>query len=329
MDISFVIPCYCSAKTLPFVAAEAKMAMEKINVSNYEIILVNDCSPDGGATWQKITDLCVEDPHIKGVNLAKNGGQGAATMAGLSQAVGKLVVVADDDGQTPIERIPEMIQILQKNKFDVVCANYIERGRRSLLRRFGSWVNIKTTYYALDIPAGLPISVFFVAQHFVIKEMLHYTNPYPYIMGLITQVTHNIGGIDLGQRERLSGKSGYTFHKLIAMWLDGLTAFTVKPLRIAAIAGFSLAAIGFLTGAAAIIRKLLYPSIATGYTSIVALLLLIGGIIMMMLGLLGEYIGRIYICLNNRPQYVIKEKRNIEEEKQNEKNADIWMQPLC
>ena len=325
MDISFVIPCYCSSKTLPFVIAEVKMAMEKIDISDYEIILVNDCSPDEGKTWQKIVDLCVEDPHIKGVNLAKNGGQGAAIMAGLSQAEGKLVAVGDDDGQTVYEVIPEMIQEIHNKNFDIVCGKYTDRGQRSLIRSFGSWFNWKMMCYTLEIPSNIALSIFFVAKKFVIEEILKYTNPYPYILGLMAQTTHNIGNIEVEQRERLVGKSGYTFSKLISVWMDGMTAFSVKPLRIAALLGFLFAGAGFLIGIITILRKLIYPDILAGYSSMIAALMLIGGIIMVILGLIGEYIGRIYICLNHCPQYVIKEKRNIKEEKQNEKNADIWV----
>lgn len=325
MNISFVIPCYCSSETIVMVVEEIQKIVFDIGITDYEIILVNDCSPDNGATWKKIQELCVKDSHIKGLDLAKNCGQGAAIMAGLSQATGELVVVGDDDGQTVYEVIPKMIQEIYDKNFDIVCGKYTARGHRSPIRSFGTWVNWKTMCYTLGIPSNIAISIFFIAKRFVVEEMIKCTNPYPYILGLMAQTTHNIGNIEVEQRERLVGKSGYTFSKLISVWMDGMTAFSVKPLRIAALLGFLFAGAGFLIGIITILRKLIYPDILAGYSSMIAALMLIGGIIMVMLGLIGEYIGRIYICLNHCPQYVIKEKRNIKEEKQNEKNADIWV----
>lgn len=310
MEISVVIPCYCSSATIKAVTAEVEQVMTELNFAEYEIILVNDCSPDKGATISAIRELCQQNFHIKGVDLAKNCGQAAATMAGLSMASGDLIVVGDDDGQTPFLYVAEMYQKMQECSYDVVCANYVSRGHRSAIRNIGSWMAIKMTYYTLEIPKNVMVSVFFLSKSFVVREMLRYTNPYPYILGLITQVTHNIGNIDISQRDRISGQSGYTFHKLLSMWLDGFTAFSIKPLRISVFAGILCAGLGFLIGFVTIVRKLLTPEIMAGYTSMLAATLFIGGIIMLMLGLIGEYIGRIYICLNSRPQYVVKEKLN-------------------
>lgn len=311
MELSVIIPCYCSSATIQAVTEEIKQVVEELEISQYEIILVNDCSPDKGATISAIRELSETDPHIKGIDLAKNGGQAAATMAGLSMASGNMIVVGDDDGQTPFSCIAEMYQKIQKYGYDIVCANYISRGKRSAVRNFGSWMTVKMMYYTLEIPKDIMVSVFFLAKRFVVQEMLRYTNPYPYILGLITQVTHNIGNIDVPQRNRLSGQSGYTFHKLLSMWLNGFTAFSVKPLRISAFMGMLCAAIGFLIGLVTMVRKLLTPEILAGYTSLLAAILFVGGVIMLMLGLIGEYVGRIYICLNNRPQYVIKETINM------------------
>lgn len=307
MDISVVIPCYKSSKTIGAVVEEIEKTMDAMSVREFEIILVNDCSPDGGETLAEIRRLCGADRHVKGVDLAKNSGQAAATMAGLAQASGELVAVGDDDGQTPYESLFNMRQKLEDEKYDIVCAHYEGRGRRSLFRRFGSWMASAMSNYTLETPKNVAISVFFIARRFVIQEMLRYNRPYPFIIGLIAQTTHNIGNVLIDQRERASGQSGYTFTKLLSMWMNGLTAFSVKPLRLSSIIGFLCAAAGFITGAVTIIRKLLYPDILAGYTTLLAAILLVGGIIMLILGLIGEYVGRIYICINNRPQYVVKE----------------------
>jgi len=313
MDISFVIPCYCSSDTIGPVVDEIVQNVLKMGKFQYEIILVNDCSPDHGATIHTIRELCRNNSQIKGIDLAKNSGQAAATMAGFAQASGELIVVGDDDGQTPYEYISDMYQKIFDHDYDIVCANYTERGHRSMLRNIGSWLNAKMVYYTLEIPNNIVVSAYFIAKRFVVQEMLRYNNPYPYILGLITQVTHNIGNVEVAQRERRSGSSGYTMSKLLSMWLNGLTAFSVRPLRLSALAGFLCAVIGFGVGVVTIIRKLLHPEILAGYTTTLAVVLFIGGMIMLMLGLLGEYVGRIYISLNNRPQYVVKERINMDD----------------
>lgn len=307
MDISFVIPCYRSSASLPTVVEQIESVVDRLDVSSHEIVLVNDCSPDGGATWETIRQLCAENPHIKGVNLAKNSGQGGATMAGLRNAQGELIVVGDDDGQTPYDYVVDMVDKLEREDRDIVCANYTSRGKRSFIRSFGSWVNVKMTYWTLEIPQDVMVSVFFTARRYIVDEILRYHNPYPYLLGLITQTTHNIGNIEVEQRERLNGSSGYTFSKLLSMWMNGLTAFSIKPLRLTSFFGFLCAGIGFITGLITIIRKLCNPGILAGYSSLLSVILLVGGILMLMLGLIGEYLGRIYICINDRPQYVVKE----------------------
>lgn len=308
MDLSVIIPCYCSKATLSDVIEEIKGAAIQIaRGGDYEIILVNDCSPDNGATDTVIRELCEGDRHIRGITLAKNSGQAAATMAGLAEARGELVAVGDDDGQTQFCMLPEMTQKLYEKEYDIICANYINRGRRSWFRRFGSWMASKMTYYALDISKDIVISSFFLAKRFVIEEMVHYRNPYPFLAGLITQITHNIGNLNIPQRERAAGRSGYNFQKLMSLWLNGLTAFSIRPLRLSAILGAVCTVVSFLLGIITIIRKLMNPSILAGYTTLLCTMLFLFGIILLVLGMIGEYIGRIYICLNAKPQYVIRD----------------------
>lgn len=307
MEISVVIPCYKSSQTIGFVVNEIRSVLGRLKKNDYEIILVNDCSPDEGRTISAIRTLCTEDRRILGIDLAFNSGQSAATMAGLSHASGEYIVVGDDDGQTPFDALEQMFEKLQTENYDAICADYTDRGERSAFRRFGSMVAIRTFRYTMEIPNDLKFSAFFLARKFVIQEILRYHNPYPYVIGLLVQATHNIGSIQLEQGERVSGKSGYTIKKLLSLWLNGFTAFSVKPLRISASVGILCAILGFLTGAVTVIRKLVYPDVLAGYTTTLAVLLFIGGIIMMSLGLIGEYVGRIYLSINNKPQYVIRE----------------------
>ena len=149
-------------------------------------------------------------------------------------------------------------------------------------------------------------------------EIIKYDKPYPYLEGLIYRVTHRVAVVEMQERNRADDNAtGFTLKKSLSRWVNGFTAFSVKPLRIATVLGLIIALLGFIFGIIMIIRKLMIPDIAMGYTSLISLLLFIGGVIMMLLGLIGEYVGRIYICLNNTPQYIIKDTINLDKLNQN------------
>ena len=306
MKISYVIPCYRSADTISNVLEEIKEVMTKEVKCDYEVILVNDASPDN--TYEVLKEIAQKDNHVTAVNLAKNSGQASATMCGFKFATGDYIVCGDDDGQTPFIEINKLKNKLENENFYVVCGKYINRDQKNIIRNIGSKVNIKMSEIILNQPKDLYMSVFFIAKKFVIDEILKYKNPYPYITGLLLRTTSNIGNVEVEQRDRTVGKSGYTIKKLLSLWMNGFTAFSIKPLRISTVIGFIIATIGFLFGVFIVLRKLFgLTVIAQGYSSTMAVLLFIGGIIMLMIGMIGEYIGRIYISINNSPQYVIKE----------------------
>ena len=303
MLISFVIPCYKSANTVGNVVDEI-LTTSKENDLDTEIVLVNDGS--GADTFEAIKKLAEEHDNITGVDLAKNQGQQNAIMAGFHHANGDVIVVSDDDGQTPVSAAVDMIHMLFEQDLDVVCAKYTDRGKRSLFRRFGSWENDQMVKYFLDKPDDINTSVFLCARRFVIEEMMRYNNPYPFMSGLLLRTTYRIGNLDLTQRARLSGQSGYTFRSLFKLWMNGITTFSVKPLRIAVLFGVLFALAGFLAVIAVIIEKLVVPDVSIGWTSLIATILLVGGVILIVLGLIGEYVGRIYLSLNSTPQFVVR-----------------------
>ena len=308
--ISFVIPCYCSEKTIPIVIEEIHSIMRGNTGYDYEIILVNDFSPD--SVYKVISDLAQIDMRIKGIDLAKNFGQHSALMAGYGAAQGDIVVSLDDDGQIPLENVFELIKKIEDG-YDVVYASF-ENNVRGGFRTFGTRMNDIMANILLQKPKELHITSFFAMKKFVCEEIIRYQSPYPYVSGLVLRTTKNVCNISMKQRARLMGASGYNFHKLLSLWLNGFTAFSIKPLRIATIAGAFCAFMGFLFGVWVIIRKLCHPEILAGYSSMVDLLLFIGGVIMLMLGLIGEYIGRIYICINQSPQYVVRQTINIDQD---------------
>lgn len=304
--VSFVIPCYRSEHTLEHVVTEIREKMSTLAKYSYEIILVNDCSPDG--TFSVIRRLCQEDARIRGISFAKNFGQHSALMAGLRQAAGDYVVCLDDDGQTPADEADKLLEKLEEG-FDAVYARY-EHKRHSVFRNLGSRVNELMARIMLDKPKALYVSSYFAVRRFVAEDMIRYENSYPYVIGLVLRATRNIANVVVQHREREEGRSGYTFKKLLGLWFNGFTAFSVKPLRIATTVGVFSASVGFLYGIYTIIKRLINPDVPMGFSALMAALVFFGGMIMILLGLIGEYIGRIYISMNNSPQYVIRERVN-------------------
>lgn len=303
--VSFCIPCYKSEQTLPKVVDEIKATMATMSDKYaYEIILVNDCSADN--TFGVIRDLVANNNNIVGIDLAKNFGQHAALMAGFHYVTGDILVCLDDDGQTPANEVGKLLEKIEEGE-DVVYARYSNK-KHSAFRNFGSYVNEKMAQFLLGKPKELYVSSYFAARRFIVDEMLKYDKSYPYVIGLVLRATKRIANVDVTHREREVGTSGYTISKLLGLWMNGFTAFSVKPLRIATWTGIGCAILGFLYGIYTIIKKLLLAdAVAVGFSALMCAVMFIGGMILFMLGLLGEYIGRMYIGMNNAPQYVVRD----------------------
>ena len=312
--VSFVIPCYRSAQTLPGVVEELQTAMEAMQEYDYEVILVNDCSPDD--TFEVIRRLSGENRRIRGINLARNFGQHSALMAGFRYGEGDIVVCLDDDGQTPAREVGKLLAGIRQGA-DVVYAKYNQK-HHSGFRNWGSRINERMTRVMLGKPKDLYLSSYFAARRFVIEEVKRYENAYPYVIGLVLRTTGNIVNVEVTHRERAAGESGYTLGKLLALWFNGFTAFSVKPLRIATISGALCAMAGFLYGIYTIVKKIFInpPGLVTGFSALMSVLVFMGGMLMLMLGLVGEYMGRMYISMNNSPQYVIREMVGAGEEEE-------------
>lgn len=302
---SFVIPCYNSSHTIGNVVKEIQDKMLEMDEKDYEIILVNDHSKD--STKDVIFSLA-EQNNVRAITLAKNSGQDSACLCGYRASKGDYVISLDDDGQTPANEVDRLINKLHEG-YDVVIAHYPNKHHESW-RNIGSRINDYMEREMLGKPKELYVGSYFIAKRFIIDQIITYPNPYPYIRGLLLSATDNIANVDVNHRNREYGKSQYTLKKLLGLWLNGFTSFSVKPLRVSTFIGGIIAVLGFIMTIYAVIHKLLHPEISAGWASLMAVMTLIGGMILLMLGLIGEYVGRIYISLNHTPQYVIQEKKN-------------------
>ncbi len=302
--VSFVIPCYRSENTLESVINEINETMNKLDKYNYEVVLVNDGSPDD--TWGTIQKVSDKYEFVKGYNLAKNFGQHAALMAGLNNTHGDYIVCLDDDGQTPADEVGKLLNALHDGA-DVAYARY-DHKQHSAFRNFGTAMNEWMAHVMLGKPKDLFVSSYFAVRRYVVDEMCKYQGSYPYVIGLVLRTTRNIVNVDVHHRKREVGASGYTFSKLMGLWINGFTAFSIKPLRIATAMGVIFALCGFAYGIYTIIKKLMFPLLpSVGFSALMSAVVFMGGMLMFMVGMAGEYIGRIYISQNNNPQYVIRE----------------------
>ena len=239
--------------------------------------------------------------------MAKNCGRHNALLCGCHYATGDYIVFVDDDQQCPVDKLWDLLAPINAcdNDYDVSIARYSKK-TQSRFKNFGSRVNDVVATWLLGKDSDLKFSNFSAMKRFVKDEILRYTNPFPYLSGLMLQATDRVINVDMEERERRFGAGGYTFKKSFSLWINCFTSFSVKPLRIAALLGLLLSFIGLILALVVVIRKILIPSIALGYSSIMAVLLFVGGMLMMMLGLIGEYVGRVFISINNAPQYVVR-----------------------
>ena len=224
-------------------------------------------------------------------------------MAGFHHCAGDIVVCLDDDGQTPADEVGKLLSKLEEG-YDVAYASYGHNKQHSVFRNFGSWLNGKMTEIMLGKPRDLSLTSYFAAQRFIIDEMLRYEHCFPYVMGLVLRSTKNICNVPVNHRLRQEGHSGYNLGKLISLWMNGFTSFSIKPLRLATYLGCFTALAGFLSALVIVVRYFTIHLAPIGWSSTTALLLIIGGIILVVLGLVGEYVGRIFMCVNASPQYV-------------------------
>lgn len=302
-DVSVVVPVYRSAEILPVLVDRIAAALAgTATARNFEIVLVCDASPD--KSWDVIEALARQHAFVRGVCLRRNAGQHNATMAGLHFATGHFIAIIDDDLQHPPEAIPRMLVELERG-FDVCYTRYVHR-QHALWKRLGSWVNDVCAALLLDKPRGLYLSSFRALRREIAVEIIKYDGPYAYIDGLILDVTRSISAIDVEHQQRAVGTGNYTLGRSFSLWLKMATSFSVFPLRIMSLLGALVGVLSVCLIAYVVVAKLRDPTISAGWASLVATILLVGGLQLIGLGLLGEYLGRAYLKLNRKPQFVVR-----------------------
>ena len=307
--VSFVIPCYRSENTVGSVVKEIAETMEKENGRDYEIIMVNDNAPD--AAWDEIQRICRENEKCSGICFSRNFGQHAALLAGVRKSRGGIVICLDDDGQTPADEAGKLIRAIEEGA-DAVYASY-DHKQHSAFRNLGTAMNEEMCRIMLGKPRDLFVSSYFAMRRFVADEVIRYRNSYPYMLGLVLRSAGTIVNVPVHHRKRMQGTSGYTFGKLLALWMNGFTAFSIKPLRIATSLGAFFALAAFLYGIYTLIKKMVNPAVPLGFSALMTAIVFFGGMLMLMVGLAGEYIGRTYISVNDAPQYVVRSVAGREE----------------
>lgn len=306
-SLSVVVPAYRSSDCLNELAERVRCVCQKAG-EPYELILVNDCSPDD--TWAVIERLTRDDPAVVGINLRKNFGQDNALMAGLNVARGSAVIIMDDDLQHDPADIPALLAKLREG-YDVVYATY-RKEHQKLWKNIGSWFNGKVAEVVLDKPRDVYLSPYKAIASGVVTEVVRYRGPYPYVDGLLFRTTSRMTQVPVSHHPRYRGRSTYTIWKSIAVWARLSTNFSVVPLRLATFLGAVIAGLGFVLATGFLALRLLRPAIAdsaVGWASIVVSVLVLGGLQLAMLGVMGEYVGRMHLNLNNRPQYIVRESR--------------------
>lgn len=313
--VSVAIPCYKSSRTIPIVVEDIKKNILSREGYDYQIILVNDYPFD--ETFDVITQLCEEDNKIIGINLSRNFGQTAAKMAAIPYVTGDVLVYMDDDGQHPANEIYKLVdKVLEGN--DVVYAHFAHK-KHSLFKRFTSKIHSRIEEINGVKPKGVHISSFHALSKYAYQSLLNYKSPFPSMLGYLNNTVKKCVSIEVEHKERIEGKTNYNLKRLFKLWLDSFTNFSLVPLRIATIFGMIVAFFGFGGGLFTLIRKIVNPNIAAGYTSTISVLLFIGGVIMVVLGLIGEYIGRIYMTVSDKPQFLVREVLNCKIDDKEEK----------
>ncbi len=300
--LSFVVPLYNSAGTIRGLVSE----MCSLDVEGgHEIILVNDGSTDATADiCSGMLETC--EVPITYIEHSRNFGEHNAVLTGWRHASGRYIVNVDDDGQNPPAEAVRLFRYAVDNKLDVAFGQYAVK-RHAPWRNWGSSITNRLTDMILDKPKGFYLSSFRCVNAPVARQVAENTGPFPYIDGLLLQVTQRIGGLQVHHSDRAAGDSGYTVRRLVRLWLSTVVNFSVMPLRLATVLGLVMSAFGFMGIGLVLYWRLTHQGPGFGWGSLMSALLLFSGVQLALLGVIGEYLGRMFLTVNQRPQAVIRD----------------------
>lgn len=301
-SVSFVVPLYFTGEgVVKLLDAFRNLPLG----SDYELILVNDGSTDDTAA--RVRELAPTMPvPVTFVNLARNFGEHAAVLEGLRHARGRWVVNLDDDLQNPISEALKLLDHLRSTGADVVYSYYEEK-KHHWFRNFGSWLTNAMATKLLDKPSDLYLSSFRAMTGDLVQRVIRYQGPYPYVDGLILGATNRIERLKVEHQERADGKSGYTLRKLVRLWMNMFFNFSVMPLRVASVLGVALCLLGMLLFIAVIVEYFLHGVQQIGWASVMVAISIFSGSQLLILGVLGEYVGRSYLTLSGKPQSLLRD----------------------
>lgn len=310
MLVSIVIPCYNSENSIRQVVDLTLAEFERLEGYDCEFVLVDDCSPDG--TYAEIRRLAEEHPCVHGITLMRNFGQHNGIMCGLNHATGDLVMGMDDDLQTHPSQIPALIRKMEEG-YDVVYGVY-RQSANGPIKNFTSWLNRVTAQKLLERPKDIETSNFWLITRAVRDQVVQYRNYNPYVEALFGRMTNRIGNVTIEHHAREQGSSNYTLGKLAKLWLSYFN-YTVLPLRMVSCIGVVSAAVGFLYAIFVLVRRIVVPDVPAGWSSIICILLFFFGLILLTLGIIGEYVGNLVLPANGTPQFIVRETTDDSEER--------------
>ena len=302
VELSLVIPVFNGSETIGEVVDEIHAVCASMR---FEVLLVNDGSSDDS---EEVCAQIVErhPDTVSLVQLARNFGEHNAVLAGLRYARGQYVAVLDDDGQNRPQDVLTMLVHARQHKLDVVYGRYRER-QHPWPRILGSWFHNQIANFVLGKPRDLYLSSFKMMSRFVVDEVVKFAGPFPYLDGLILRTTNRLGQIEVDHEPRRAGRSGYTLLKLVGLWLNMFVGFSIIPLRLALVIGTAAAGLSLLMLGGIVVDKLwINPQVTVGVPSILASVVFFAGTQLVILGMLGEYLGRVFLHQNGMPQSVVR-----------------------